>query len=30
LLLYRGFCIGQGLAKEGHMKNNLPRWMVRF
>ncbi len=30
LLLYRGFCIGQGLAKEGHLKNNLPRWMVRF
>lgn len=30
LLLYRGFCIGQGLAKEGRMKNNLPRWMVRF
>ncbi len=30
LLLYRGFCIGQGLAKEGRTKNNLPRWMVRF
>lgn len=30
LLLYRGFCIGQGLAKNGRMKNNLPRWMVRF
>lgn len=30
LLLYRGSCIGQGLAKDGHMKNNLPRWMVRF
>jgi 16S rRNA (cytosine1407-C5)-methyltransferase len=30
LLLYRGFCIGQGLAKDGRMKNNLPRWMVRF
>ena len=30
LLMYKGFCIGQGLAKEGRMKNNLPRWMVRF
>lgn len=30
LLLYQGFCIGQGLAKDGRMKNNLPRWMVRF
>ncbi len=30
VLTYRGFGIGQGLAKEGHMKNNLPRWMVRF
>lgn len=30
LLLYKGFCIGQSLAKEGRMKNNLPRWMVRF
>lgn len=30
LLLYHGFCIGQGLAKDGRMKNNLPRWMVRF
>lgn len=30
LLLYRGFCFGIGLAKNGRMKNNLPRWMVRF
>lgn len=30
LLLYRGFCIGLGLARDGNMKNNLPRWMVRF
>lgn len=30
LLLYRDFCIGIGLAKDGRMKNNLPRWMVRF
>lgn len=30
LLRYRGFCIGQGLARDGHLKNNLPRWMVRF
>jgi len=30
LLLYGGFCIGIGLAKDGRMKNNLPRWMVRF
>jgi NOL1/NOP2/fmu family ribosome biogenesis protein len=30
LLQYDGYCIGQGLAKSGHLKNNLPRWMVRF
>jgi len=30
LLLFRGFCLGIGLAREGRMKNNLPRWMVRF
>lgn len=30
VLTYHGFGIGQGLAKEGRMKNNLPRWMVRF
>jgi 16S rRNA (cytosine1407-C5)-methyltransferase len=30
LLLYRGFGVGIGLAKDGRMKNNLPRWMVRF
>lgn len=30
LLLYKGRCIGLGLAKDGRLKNNLPRWMVRF
>jgi 16S rRNA (cytosine1407-C5)-methyltransferase len=30
LLFFEGHCIGLGLAKEGHMKNNLPRAMVRF
>lgn len=30
ILLYRGFGIGIGLAKEGRLKNNLPRTMVRF
>lgn len=30
LLQYRGSCIGIGLAKEGRMKNNLPRWMVKY
>lgn len=30
LLAYRDSCIGIGLAKDGRMKNNLPRWMVRF
>jgi 16S rRNA (cytosine1407-C5)-methyltransferase len=28
LLLYSGFCIGRGLAKEGKLKNNLPREMI--
>lgn len=30
LLMYQGKCVGLGLAKDGRMKNNLPRWMVRF
>ncbi|HVW66169.1 MAG TPA: NOL1/NOP2/sun family putative RNA methylase [Candidatus Peribacteraceae bacterium] len=30
LLFYNGHCIGLGLAKDGRLKNNLPRWMVRF
>jgi 16S rRNA (cytosine1407-C5)-methyltransferase len=30
ILLYKGMPIGQGLAKDGKLKNNLPRWMVRF
>lgn len=30
LLFYQGHCIGLGLAKDGRLKNNLPRWMVRF
>lgn len=30
LLFFEGTCIGIGLAKDGRMKNNLPRWMVRF
>ncbi|OGJ57989.1 hypothetical protein A3H22_03285 [Candidatus Peribacteria bacterium RIFCSPLOWO2_12_FULL_55_15] len=29
LLLYKDFCIGRALAKNGVLKNNLPRWMVR-
>jgi len=28
LLLYDGMCIGRGLAKEGTIKNNLPRTMI--
>ncbi len=30
LIFHDGRCIGMGLAKEGHLKNNLPRWMVKF
>ena len=30
LIFYGERCIGMGLAKDGHLKNNLPRWMVRF
>ncbi|MBI1934288.1 hypothetical protein HYS30_01350, partial [Candidatus Peregrinibacteria bacterium] len=29
LLLYKDVCIGRALAKNGILKNNLPRWMVR-
>lgn len=29
LLCCDGFCIGRALAKNGTLKNNLPRWMVR-
>lgn len=29
LLRYHTFCIGRGLAKNGVLKNNLPRWMIR-
>ena len=28
LLLYKDFCIGRALAKNGVLKNNLPRWML--
>ena len=28
MLLWKGFCIGVGLAKEGKLKNRLPRWVV--
>lgn len=28
LLQYRDVCIGRALAKEGVLKNNLPRWMI--
>lgn len=30
LIFHNGRCIGMGLSKDGHLKNNLPRWMVRF
>ncbi len=30
LILHNGRCIGMGLAKDGQLKNNLPRTMVRF
>ncbi len=30
LLMNEGRCVGLGLAKDGRVKNNLPRWMVRF
>lgn len=30
ILRYQGIPIGLGLCKEGKLKNNLPRWMVRF
>lgn len=30
MLVHRGFCIGHGLAKSGRLKNNLPRWMVKY
>jgi 16S rRNA (cytosine1407-C5)-methyltransferase len=30
LIFHKGRCVGMGLAKEGKLKNNLPRWMVRF
>jgi 16S rRNA (cytosine1407-C5)-methyltransferase len=29
LLMAEGLCIGRGLAKEGKLKNNLPREMIR-
>lgn len=28
ILLYRGMAVGSGLARDGRLKNNLPRWMV--
>lgn len=30
IVRYKGIPIGLGLAKDGHLKNNLPRWIVRF
>ncbi len=29
ILRYRGIPVGLGLAKEGSLKNNLPRWVVQ-
>ncbi len=29
ILLYRGMPVGIGLAREGHLKNRLPRWIVQ-
>lgn len=28
-LRYKGLCVGTVLAKEGHLKNRLPRWMIQ-
>ncbi len=28
LMRYKGVTIGLGLAKEGRLKNNIPRWMI--
>lgn len=28
ILQYEGLAIGHGLAREGRLKNNLPRWMI--
>ncbi len=28
ILRHDGICVGHGLAKEGKLKNNLPRWMI--
>lgn len=30
IILHNGRCIGMGLAKDGQLKNNLPRSIVRF
>ena len=30
ILRFHGIPLGRGLAKNGRLKNNLPRWMVRF
>ncbi len=30
LLMCKDFCVGLGLAKNGRLKNNLPRWMVKY
>jgi len=29
LLQYQGLCVGVGLAREGKLKNRLPRWVVQ-
>ncbi len=30
IVRFDGIVLGMGLAKNGRLKNNLPRWMVRF
>ena len=30
VMLYNSFCVGRGRAKEGRLKNHLPRWMVQM
>lgn len=30
LLVYRGSCVGRGRARDGRLKNHLPRWMIHM
>ncbi len=30
LLRYKGFCVGRGRARDGRLKNHLPRWMIQL